>query len=365
MNLKKLYYQILRIRLIEERIADEYAKQEMRCPVHFCIGHEAIPVGVCACLSKNDYVFSNHRSHGHYLAKGGDLGAMIAEIYGKETGCSMGRGGSQHLIDQSVGFLGATPIVGGTIPVAVGSAFATTLKGPVTRMSQTSPQVARDKTHTSHNRLVARSPLGEATSGSPSLVPPVKYNSRNLEVTVVFFGDAATEEGVFHESLNFASLKKLPVLFVCENNFYSIFTHISNRQPKRDIARIAAAHGIFSIKEDGNDVVKVYNAAQKALFYIKSGKGPAFLEFTTYRFREHCGPNFENPGERPVKEFEKWTKRDPLNLLEKRGLREKWFDKKAIEKMKKAIQKEIDKAFDFARESPYLVEDPEEKKAFK
>jgi len=313
--LEKLYYQLFRIRLIEERIAEEYPKQEMRCPVHFCIGHEAISAGVCACLRDDDFVFSNHRSHGHYLAKGGNLAAMIAEIYGKETGCSRGRGGSQHLIDLSVGFLGATPIVGGTIPVATGSAFVSKL-------------------------------------------------NHEKGITVVFFGDAATEEGVFHESLNFASLKKLPILFVCENNFYSIFTHIRERQPKRDIAKVVSAHGIFSIKEDGNDVEKVYLTAKKAIAYIKAGKGPAFLEFLTYRFREHCGPNFEKVGERPRKEFEKWKKRDPLVIMEKRALREKWLDTEKIETMKKRIIHEINEAFDFASKSPYLREKPEEKQAY-
>lgn len=310
-TLKNLYYQLLRIRLVEERIAEEYAKQEMRCPVHFCIGHEAIPVGVCANLKKEDFVFSNHRSHGHYLAHGGKLAEMIAEIYGKKTGCSRGRGGSQHLIDLSANFLGATPIVGGTIPVATGCAFASCLK-------------------------------------------------KEKAVTAVFFGDAATEEGIFHESINFAALKKLPVLFVCENNFYSIFTHIRDRQPKRAIASFVAAYGIFSVKEDGNDVVGVYKAAKKALAHIRKGSGPAFLEFTTYRFREHCGPNYEEEGGRPKEEFERWRKRDPVERMEKKMLKEKLINVKEIEKMKEKIEREIDKAFAFAEKSPYLEEKPEE-----
>jgi len=316
MLLEKLFYQLLRIRLIEERIANEYASQQMRCPVHFCIGHEAIAVGVCANLKREDYVLSNHRSHGHYLAKGGDLKAMIAEIYGKVTGCSRGRGGSQHLIDLRVNFLGATPIVGGTIPVAVGSAFSSVMK-------------------------------------------------KEEAITAVFFGDAATDEGIFHESLNYASLKKLPVLFVCENNFYSIFTHIRLRQPKRDITQIAAAHGIFSLKEDGNDVYKVYQTAKKTIKHIKDGKGPAFLEFTTYRFREHCGPNYETEKVgRPMKELNLWMRRDPLLKMEKIMLVEKILRKKEIEEMKKKIGREIDRAFDFARESPYLEEEPQEREAY-
>lgn len=313
---KKLFYQLLRIRLVEEKIAEEYAKQEMRCPVHFCIGHEAIPVGVCANLKKEDFVFSNHRSHGHYLAHGGKLAEMIAEIYGKKTGCSRGRGGSQHLIDLSVNFLGATPIVGGTIPVATGCAFASCLK-------------------------------------------------KEKAVTAVFFGDAATEEGIFHESINFAALKKLPVLFVCENNFYSIFTHIRDRQPKRAIASFVAAYGIFSVKEDGNDVVKVYKAAKKALAHIRKGLGPAFLEFTTYRFREHCGPNYETVGiSRPMDELAEWKKRDPVKQMEKKLLSGGKLDSKEIEKMKKEITREIDRAFAFAKKSPYLEEEPDERQVY-
>lgn len=309
--LTDLYFQLLRIRMIEEAIADEYAKQEMRCPVHLCIGHEAIPVGVCETLKKSDYVFSNHRSHGHYLAKGGDLPGMIAEIYGKETGCSKGRGGSQHLIDLQVNFLGATPIVGGTIPVAVGSAFASYLK-------------------------------------------------KEDNITAVFFGDAATDEGVFHESLNFAAFKSLPVLFICENNFYSIFTHIRDRQPKRDIAKMAETAGIFTIKDDGNDVVKVYQAAQKAIKHIRMGKGPAFLEFLTYRIREHCGPNMEEPGGRPKEEMDYWQKKDPIGQFEQRLLKEKIITKDKIRKMKDKIDKEIKEAFAFAQRSRFLEEEPEE-----
>ncbi|MBI4331624.1 MAG: thiamine pyrophosphate-dependent dehydrogenase E1 component subunit alpha, partial [Chloroflexi bacterium] len=179
---KKLYYAMLRIRLVEERIAELYPEQQMRCPVHLCTGQEAIAAGVSAHLTSDDYALSNHRSHGHYLAKGGDLKAMMAEIYGRVTGCSRGKGGSMHLVDLAAGFLGATPIVGSTIPMAVGAALATVMKG-------------------------------------------------EKRVTVAYFGDAAVEEGVFHESLNFAALKRLPVVFVCENNFFSVYSPLSVRQP--------------------------------------------------------------------------------------------------------------------------------------
>ena len=179
---RQLYYQMLRIRMVEEAIADLYAQQDMRCPIHLCIGQEAVAVGVCAALAADDYVLSGHRSHGHYLAKGGNLPAMLAEFYGKVTGCCQGKGGSMHLVDLAAGFLGAVPIVGSTMPIAVGTALASVMRG-------------------------------------------------ESRVTAVFFGEGATEEGVFHESLNFAALQKLPVVFVCENNLYSVYSPLAVRQP--------------------------------------------------------------------------------------------------------------------------------------
>ncbi len=236
---------MLRIRRVEEAIADRYAEQEMRCPMHLCIGQEAIAVGVCDVLELKDKVFSNHRAHGHYLAKGGDLNAMIAELYGRATGCCGGRGGSMHLIDMDAGFMGATPIVGGTIPVAVGSAWASALQ-------------KRD------------------------------------EVTVVFFGDGCFEEGVMHESLNFSALHKLPMVFICENNDFSVYTPLKLRQPQRPIYTLAAAHGLSATAGDGNDVDAVRALAQQAIAAARAGQGPQFLELSTFRWREHCGPNFDH-----------------------------------------------------------------------
>jgi len=260
-----LYRGMLRIRMVEEKIAQLYSEQEMRCPVHLCIGQEAIAVGVCANLLKEDYVMSNHRSHGHYLAKGGELKAMMAELYGKVTGCSQGKGGSMHLIDMSAGFLGATPIVGSTISIAVGVAMGSLMQG---------------------------------------------YK----RVTVVFFGDAAVEEGVFHESLNFAVLKKLPVVFVCENNLYSVNSPLSVRQPaNREIFQLARGHGIDSYQADGNNALEVYQLAQRTVQRARQNGGPAFIEFKTYRWREHCGPDYDHQlGYRPRSEFEKWKQRCPI-----------------------------------------------------
>lgn len=293
-----LYLSMLRIRMIEEAIADRYKEQKMRCPVHLSIGQEAIAVGVCAHLTKEDLVVSSHRAHAHYLAKGGSLKAMIAEIYGKETGCAHGRGGSMHLTDLDAGFLASTPIVGGTIPIGVGAAFAISMKG-------------------------------------------------EKRVMVIFLGEGATEEGVFAESLNFAALKNLPVLFVCENNLYSVYSPMEVRQPvTRDRALLAQAHGLIAFEGDGNDVEKVSLLAKEALSLIRADKGPVYLELSTYRHREHCGPLLDPT--RPKEESDFWFADDPLlkNCPED------------LSAMKKNIEEEINQAFAFADKSPFPTYDP-------
>lgn len=289
-----LFYQMLRIRMVEEAIAAEYPKQEMRCPTHLCIGQEAIAVGVCAALDKEDVVFSAHRSHGHYLAKGGSLPAMIAELYGKATGCSGGVGGSMHLVDLNARFLGAAPIVASTIPVAVGVALA--------RVMQRQPGIA-----------------------------------------VCFFGDAAVEEGTTHEAMNFAAVKNLPVLFVCENNLYATLTPLAARQPNRPIATLARGHGIKAMQADGQDVRAVHTVAARAVREIRSGHGPVFIEFATYRYVEHCGPNEDPPALRPARELAEWKEKDPLRFLKPQDRRT----------MAASIAKEIDAAFAFAKRSPF------------
>jgi TPP-dependent pyruvate/acetoin dehydrogenase alpha subunit len=304
--LKRLYYQMLRIRMVEERIAELYPEQEMRCPVHLCIGQEAVAAGVCANLSRDDYVLSNHRSHAHYLAKGGNLKAMLAELYGKVTGCSGGKGGSMHLVDISVGFLGATPIVGSTVAIAVGAALGT---------------VMQDR----------------------------------HQVTAIFFGDATVEEGAFHESANFAALKKLPVIFVCENNLYSVQSPLSVRQPgNREIFEVAKGHGIASYQGDGNDVVQVYQIAKRAINRARKGGGPTFLEFKTYRWREHCGPNDDfNLGYRTESEVRDWQKRCPIKRLKESLLTDGILSNRDIEAMESDLKTEIEAAVVFARESAF------------
>lgn len=295
-ELTTLYMSMLRIRLVEEAIANRYSAQKMRCPVHLSIGQEAAAVAVCAQLEKSDYAVSTHRAHAHYLAKGGCLKAMIAEIYGKSTGCTRGRGGSMHLIDLEVGFLGSTPIVGGSIPIGVGAAFGAFLKG-------------------------------------------------EPKVTVVFLGEGATEEGVFAESMNFAALHKLPVLFACENNLYSVYSPMDVRQPEeRNRVKIAEAHGLYALDGDGNCIEKATRLAKEAVDYVRFGKGPCYLELATYRHREHCGPQIDPF--RPSEEVEIWMKRDPLlNCPDE-----------VIQKKEKILQ-EIEEAFVFAETSSFPTYD--------
>jgi TPP-dependent pyruvate/acetoin dehydrogenase alpha subunit len=298
----ELFRETLRIRMVEEAIAEKYKEQKMRCPVHLSIGQEAVAVGMCKALLHSDCLISNHRAHAHYLAKGGSLKAMIAEIYGKSTGCCWGRGGSMHLVDLSVGMIGSTPIVGSSIPVGVGIAFAAQMK-------------------------------------------------RENNVTVIFFGEGATEEGVFSECLNFASLKNLPVLFVCENNFYSVYSPLDVRQPAgRSRSEIARAHGVFAQNGFGNDVEEVYQMSRYAVDSIRKGKGPVFLEFETYRHREHCGPNFDNDiGYRTEEEFLEWETKCPLKLF----LKKSPIPESLLHSMRAQIEDEISRAFQFAHESPF------------
>lgn len=303
--LLELYQSMLFIRMVEERIADEYESQQMRCPIHLSIGQEAVAVGVCRALAKTDYVLSNHRCHAHYLAKGGDLPRMLAELYGKATGCTSGKGGSMHLVDTECGFMGAAPIVGSTIPVAVGTAFA------------------------------------------------AKQRNSN-RVTAVFFGEGAIETGVFYESLNFAVLHNLPVLFVCENNLYSVYSPLSVRQPDgREIVEVARGIGIESRQLDGNDVEAMYRSAGEAVSKIRAGNGPMFLECATYRWREHCGPNFDNElGYRSTEEFEAWKSTCPLTRALETLEKNHKISEFEIAGLRASMNQQIDDAFEFAFNSP-------------
>ena len=273
--------------------------------MHLCIGQEAVPVGVCSALAPSDMVFGNHRAHGYYLAKGGNLKKMIAEIYGKATGCCGGRGGSMHLIDLDVNFMGSTPIVAGTVPLGLGTALATQLRG-------------KD------------------------------------ELTVVFFGDGCFEEGVVHESFNYAALMRLPVIFVCENNRYSVYTNLESRQPDRPMKIIAEAHGWEVGSGNGNDLDQVVEISRQAVSRVKANGCPQFLEFETYRWVEHCGPNNDDHLDyRPADEVASWKKKCPVQQMETRLLSEKVITSENLNSYRRSIMDEIELGFKFALASPF------------
>ena len=304
---KDLLFQMLRIRHIELEIARRYPEGKMRCPTHLSVGQEAVAAAVGLALAKEDLAVSGHRSHAHYLGKGGNLKALLAELYGKVDGCARGKGGSMHLIDESAGFMGSTAIVAGTVPIGVGLALGMKLKG-------------------------------------------------TQQISCVFHGDAVVEAGVFFESVNFAVVKQLPVLFICENNLYSVYSPLHVRQPpKRSISQMVAGMGIpTATSADGNDAEQVYALTHKAINAIRSGGGPQFLEFSTYRWLEHCGPNYDNDlGYRSEEEFLTWKEREPIARHETRMRKEDWIHDAAIASMTSIIETEVNAAFEFAESSPF------------
>ena len=301
----KLFRTMHLIRFVEERIADLYSEWEMRCPVHLSSGQEAAAAGTGAALRPGDQAISGHRSHGHYLAKGGDLKAMMAEIYGKATGCAGGKGGSMHLIDRDAGFLGSAPIIGSTIAIGVGAALSA-------------------------------------------------HILREDRVVMIYFGDGAVETGVFYESLNFAALKKLPAIFVCENNLYSVYSPMSVRQPERPISGLAASHGIEAHVADGNDAETVYGLSRDAVEKARNNGGPTFLEFQTYRYREHCGPNYDNDiGYRSELEYETWRGRDPIAAYRQSLLINHVLTEHEVREIEAQISAEMEAAVLFAKQSPF------------
>jgi pyruvate dehydrogenase E1 component alpha subunit len=288
---KTLLTSMMKIRQAEETVVDVYHEQTMKTPTHLSIGQEAVAVGVCSALKEDDQVFVSHRCHAVYLAKGGSLENFFSELCGRESGSNKGRAGSAHLSDPNVGVF-TSPILGGMIPVAVGAAL--------------SFQMDKAK-----------------------------------KIAVAFFGDAAIEEGVFAESVNFAVLKKLPVLFVCENNLYSTHTHIKDRQPPSAIFKRVRTPELGTRQVDGNDIEVVYLAAKEAIGHCRKGKGPFFLEFLTYRFREHVGPLYDyDKGYRTKKEVEAWQKQCPILRYKKKLIMKKVIAEKEIAFFEKQLKKE-------------------------
>ena len=287
-----------KIRAVEEMIANEYSNGEMRCPVHLSIGQELVSAVVGLNQQKDDTAVSSHRAHAHYLAKGGDLKKMIAEIYGKATGCCKGRGGSMHLIDLKVGFLGSSAIVGNSIPIGVGSGL-------------------------SH-----------------------KLNNSDA-LSFIFFGDGAIEEGSFYESVNFSAVHNLPTVYICENNLYSVYTRLNQRQPlERDIYKMVEGMGIIAVKIETRNAFECLKSTTEVINLARTTKKPVFIEYDTYRWLEHCGPNQDDHlGYRPQSEISKWKEQDPLLSLKEILISNFGVSNAALEVIQQEIAKEVLEAF--------------------
>jgi len=292
-----LYRQLFLIRSVEQKIAKVYPSDVIKSPVHLSIGQEAISVGICDVLRREDIVFGTYRGHALYIAKGGNLNSMMAELYGKVDGCCRGKGGSMHLLDSSVNMMVTSAIVATSIPQAVGYAMS------------------------------------------------LKYSASD-KVVVCFFGDGATNEGAFYESINFASLKKLPILFVCENNDYAIHSSVQSRSAQTELYKIAEANKIESYVIKDNDVFKIRSLAKNLIDEIRSGEGPRFLEVYTYRYLEHVGPNEDwDMNYRPSSEKDPWKQQDQVEVL---GSKIPTDLKISIEN---DVKHEISSAFEFAENS--------------
>jgi len=303
-DLERVYLKLQLIRRVEEEIARIYPTDKIKSPVHLSIGQEAVSVGVCDVLRPDDVIAPTYRCHAAYLAKGGNLRGMMAELFGKVAGSARGKGGSMHLIDADHHVLGASAVVGTTIPIAVGYSLALKREG-------------------------------------------------KGRVAVVFFGDGGTEEGVFHESLNFAALQKLPVLFVCENNFYAIHTPIEKRWATRQLCERVSTYGIPTDLIDDNDVMQIRGVCGERVAAMREGSGPAFVEIHTYRWREHVGPGEDyNAGYRGVEELRKWQEKDQVALVGQQ------IDPEVRKRIDSEIDASIKDAVDFAENAAWPA--PEE-----
>jgi len=298
-----LYKKMLLIRLVELRIAEIYHTDAIKSPVHLSVGQESVAVGVCDALEKDDVVSNTYRCHATYIAKGGDLNEMMAELYGKKTGCAGGKAGSMHLIDMKHGVLGASAVVGTTIPVAAGYALA----------------LQNDAKITGKQRLV-----------------------------VALCGDGGTEEGCFYETLNFAALRKLPIIFICENNRLAIHTPIEKRWASEQLCERVATFGIKTHKIDDADVFKIRETVTEAAAEIRQGSGPIFIECATYRWLEHVGPRDDHSDDyRDSAEYQSWKEKDQITRLAH------MLDDATREKIEQEVKAEIQVAEAFAEQSPY------------
>jgi pyruvate dehydrogenase E1 component alpha subunit len=292
-----LLTQMLRIRRFEEKTVELYQLEKIRGFLHVYIGEEAVAVGVMQHIDREDAIVAGYREHGHALVKGVSARTIMAEMYGKQEGCSGGRGGSMHLFCAEQRFFGGNAIVAGGIPLAVGLALADAMQG-------------------------------------------------RRRVTACFFGDGAVAEGEFHESLNLAALWKLPVLFICENNMYAMGTRIDRHSAEIDLARRAASYGVRSQRVDGMNVLAVEEAARHACDYVRAGEGPCFLELETYRFRAHS--MFDAQLYRDKEEVEQWKERDPIQSLERLLREHRLLDDSDLERIEADVRREVEDAEQFA-----------------
>ncbi len=297
-----MYRTMVRIRRFEERVAREFAEGNIPGSVHSYIGEEAVATGAIAHLRKDDYILSTHRGHGHLIAKGGETDRMMAELFAKKTGYNEGKGGSMHIADVDIGMLGAMGIVGSGIPIATGAGLSAKMRG-------------------------------------------------TDQVTICFFGDGAANIGRFHEGINLGAVWKLPVIYICENNLWAVSVPASLSLPVRDVADRAGGYGIPGVVVDGMDVMAVYEVAGEAVARARRGEGPTLIEAKTYRYRGH----FEGDSGlyRSKEEIEEWQKRDPINSFKEKLIKMKILTEKKVSETDHEMMEEIDKAVQFAKESPY------------
>lgn len=295
-----MYRKLTLIRAFEDKLYFLFLNKPMPGTMHQYNGQEAVAAGVCSTLRNDDYITSTHRGHGHALAKGADLNGAMAEMFAKDTGLCRGMGGSMHIADFRVGMLGANGIVGGGLPIATGAALAAQLRG-------------------------------------------------TDQVAVAFMGDAAANEGSFHESVNLAAVWKLPIVFVIENNLYGYSVKTSRAFPTEDIATRASAYNIPGIVVDGQDVLAVYNASLRAVERARTGGGPSLLECKTYRYKGHA--RFDPAAYRPKDEEQEWKKRDPLKLWAARLIESGMAREEYLKEVQRVVRKEVDAAVDFAMNS--------------
>jgi len=300
-----LYRIMLKIRLVEEKIAAIYPSDKIQSPIHLSIGQEAVSAGVCRAMAMHDHLYGTYRGHGLFIAKGGDLKKMFAELYGKDTGCARGKGGSMHLAAPELGLMGCSAIVASTIPIATGDALASKMQG-------------------------------------------------QPRVTVSFFGDGAPDEGVFFESVNFAVLKQLPIIYVCENNNYAIHSKVSDRHFQTDLFRCAEGLGLAGQRFDGNNVHLVYSVMKEAVEAVRKSGGPVFLEFMTYRWSEHVGPGMDHREHyRDHEKLDQALMNDPIKNAKRILTRDFEVSEEVFRQWENEVRREIEEAVDFAEESPF------------